>query len=98
MFDIAVRLKYFSIAAVADNMSCWHLVILFTEWENSPLNSCLVPLFTEAAEQKCGWGGWCERVRSSRLSARSVHARRSRIGETKAHLAPPPSTALGYLP
>ena len=40
MFDIAVRLKYFSIAAVADNMSCWHLVILFTEWENSPLNSC----------------------------------------------------------
>ena len=33
-----------------------------------------------AVEQKYAWGGWCERLRSSRLSARSVHVQRSKSG------------------
>ena len=44
---------------------------------------------SEAAEQKYDWGGWRERLRSSRLSVRSVRMRRAKIGEAKAPLAPP---------
>ena len=44
---------------------------------------------SEAAEQKYDWGGWRERLRSSRLSVRSVRMRRAKIGEAKAPLAAP---------
>ena len=49
-----------------------------------------------AAEQKYDWGGWRQRLRSNRLSARSFRVRMSKIEGAKAHLAPPPpgSTAL----
>jgi len=43
---------------------------------------------TVAAEQKYDWGGWHERLRSSRLFVRSICVRKSRIGGAKAPLAP----------
>ena len=38
-------------------------------------------------------GGWRERLQSSRLSTRSVHVQRSKIGGAKTLLAPPPGSA-----
>jgi len=38
-----------------------------------------------AAEQKYNWGGWRERLRSSRLSVWSIRVRRSKIALAASH-------------